>query len=334
MGKRRKKSRNLFGQNTLEDKPHLGLLDKQSSGRSLALTRIVWALNLIIGVLRALQTIPLSYHWTVALIYCLFGVSLIELFREPSLKGWPRNLGATLVVIVAVWFTVVSPLSKAPLEALAYTTPGDHPAGTVIGDISWNSHFTDLRVAITNSSPDDYHHLNMLLKPDVWTYRATMAEPSSDCELIRVEGQTDMRAVSNGKGGATEIKLVFNGTGYEAYDNAGDIFTTFASEGGYTLRCTNFPSKYTVHLAFALVDISPFSSHPNGLLQETYGNVGMRGGKNETMKFTEVSSPNPLDVLGPKPSPKKLSLSGSYSKGVKPYSISGNTEVNGQETHF
>jgi hypothetical protein len=333
MGKRREKLREGPGQKTLEERPHLDPPDKQLSGRFLALTRILWALNLIIAVLRAMQMIPLSYHWTVALAYCLFGLTLVGVFREPLIKGWLRAIAAVLVIAAIAWFTVVGPLSAAPLEVLSYTTPGYHTAGVLIGDIPWNSHFTDLRVDITNSTANDYHGLNVLLKPDAWTYRATMAEPSSDCELLRVEGQTDLRAVDNGKGGATQISYFFNGTGYEAYDNAGDIFTTFASEGGYRLRCSTFPSKYTVHLVFALVDFSSFRNRTSGPSREVDGTSAGHG-KKKTMISAEISSQTLFDILDPKPSPKKLSLSGSYSKGVKPYSISGDIEVNGKEIHY
>ena len=294
----------------------------------MALTRVIWALNLIIAVLRAMQMIPLSYPWTVALAYCLFGLSGVEVIRERSLRGRPRLVAAILVIAATAWFTIVGPLSHAPLKALAYSLPGDYSPGVEIGGISWNPHFTELRVAVTNPTADDYHDTDILLKPDAWIYRASMIINASQCELLPVRGKTDIHVVNKSKGGATQVTATVNGSGLDVYDNAGDIFTTFASEEGYRLRCTTLPSHYTVQIVFALVDVGPFHQ-PNNLVHETQRTWGK-----SVLIVEEVAVENVLDILGPKPSSKKVFLTGSYVRGIKPYYKFTNLQVGGNEVNF
>ncbi len=298
----------------------------------MALTRIIWALNLIIAVLRAMQMIPLSYPWTVALAYCLFALSGIEVIRERSLRGWPRLVAAILVITATIWFTVVGPLARAPLKALAYTRPGNYSPGVEIGSISWNPHFTELRVAVTNPTASDYRDTDVLLKPDGWTHKASMITNPSQCELLPVSGETDIHVVNNGNGGATSVTATVNGSGLDVYDNAGDIFATFASEEGYRLRCTTLPSHYTVQIVFALVDVGPFRQ-PHNLLQQVQKTWELNGSK-VLLNYEELADKNALDILGPKPPSKKLSMTGSYIRGIKPYFISIDLDVNGKETDF
>lgn len=296
---------------------------------SMALTRVFWALNLIVAVLRAMQMIPLSYHWTVFIAYCLFGLSGLEVFRERSLKGWPRWVAATLVIGATIWFTVVGPLSRAPLKALTYTRPGNYSSGVEIGGIPWNQHFTDLRVVITNVTADDYRNVDILLKPDTWTHRAAIVTNPSECELLAVSNIMDIHVADNGKGGGTSVTATLNGSGLDVYDNVGDITTTFASEGGYRLRCATLPSQYTIQIVFALVDANPLL-HPANPLQQSQRTWQGHG----ILNFVELPTGKAVDSLGASPSTTDFSLAGSYVKGIKPYHISADLKVGGNEVSF
>ena len=50
-----------------------------------------------------------------------------------------------------------------PLEIVTYIRTADYPEDAVIACIPWNSHFTDLRVVLSNKAADEYKDIDILV---------------------------------------------------------------------------------------------------------------------------------------------------------------------------
>jgi hypothetical protein len=181
------------------------------------------------------------------------------------------------------------------------------PGEDVVG-ITWNTHFTDLRVAITNPSDDDYHDLDIFIQPDKWNYKALMITKLSGCDLTPIPGNVFQTA--RAKGGTTSITSTRIGDGFDAHDNQGDVFTPLAKETGSRLRCSVFPAHYTAEVIFALVALSPRLPMP----KPSPGKMGMA--------IAEIAGADSIfDILDDRPFPLVTLMSGSYKRNLKKYSI-------------
>jgi len=254
----------------------------------------------------------ISYEWTIFLAYAFFVLTALEVWFEPSLRTFRLAL-LVLMVAATTWFSVAVTFAKAPLVVSAYVPPGGHADETAIGGISWDSHFTELRIAISNSTADDYQNLDVLLKPDKWTHKASLLEDSSGCGLSEIGGNVYRVAKPPIKTGRdhkfTGMRV---GAGFETYDNLGNEWVTVASESGYRLRCATIPSKSTIKIVFALIKVRPEFMIPKV--------SGPPGGFNLDVKALAGVTAW-FDLLDSRPNTQRIALSGKYLKGIKPHSI-------------
>src|SRR4029077_17201888 len=143
--------------------------------------------------------------------------------------------------------------------------------------ISWNSHFTDLRLAITNPTSDDYQRLDLSLIPDKWVHKAGILDGPPEFALSTIEGNVIGFAKEPIK---TSTHHTFTGirtgSSFEMYDNVGNVYVPLASTG-YRLRCATVPSHSTIKIVFALVqlrsDLNPFAQTTGS--SERFGVQGM-----------------------------------------------------------
>lgn len=280
-------------------------------------TRGVLILNLAVGLVRLMQ--PFSFAWTAALAYTFFVLSSFEAWFDPPLKR-VRLLCLPLILMAALWFTSAVVFATAPIEFLSYAMrSGDYAPGTVIGGISWDAHFTDLRVAVTNPSEADYQDLDLKFQPDKGTYKAALLGDAAGCDLISAGGNTVFATIS--KGGATKITTQKLGEGFDAHDNVGDLITPLLTDGGYRLRCSKFPARYTVRIVFALATVDP-------QLVSILTRPIPPGKMN--LSYAEIAGPkSPFDMLNTKPSPTKVLVEGSYTNSMrKPYPIKTTVTIN------
>lgn len=280
--------------------------------------RTFFVVSLVVAVLRAVQIIPLSYPWTVFLTYCLIILSGVEVVREPLPRAL-KWIAMFIVLAAAVWFTVIGPVSKAPLEVTAYVPPGEYSSGAVVGGISWNPHFTDLRIAITNPSSNNYRDFNANLVPDRWVHDAVILE-GSGCTLSSIGGKSIDVAEGPIK---TSTKHRFtgirNGSSIEPYDNAGNVFNHFAFGNGYRLQCPNLSARSTINLLFSLVQIK------SGILEQPP--LGDDRGRFGISVSAFKGSTSAFDLLSDKPSTNLVQATETYSEGIKPYSRYQNVTV-------
>jgi hypothetical protein len=266
------------------------------------------------------QIIPLSYVTGVALVYIGFVLCVIECIWEPALLRRPYQLQIALIAIVLILadafsINVVLVLAPLTLDSYAIRTE-EHPTGETIAKIAWDSHFTDLRVLITNPTDDDYRDVDMTAQPDRWNYRAAIFEENSGCQLTAMGGNS-LLIVPSGKGGATHVTGHRVGTSFQAEDDAGDVFEPFIAERGYRLICAKLPSHFTVQLVFALVSVDQS-------LKDKVLPPNNPGAKPGTWGFgmAELLPMNKFDLLEARPSTSHVDISGNYSRGFKRYSIS------------
>jgi hypothetical protein len=258
------------------------------------------------------------YLWGVLVVYVGLGFWFLEICGDPWVLKRPLGFQVSLIGLVLVFFDVFSigvVGARAPIDFKSYAMRnGDYPPGTAIAGITWDSHLTDLRVVMTNPTDDDYENLDVAVQPDKWTYKAGLLN-SPGCDLSAIGGNT-VFVVVNSKGGATKITGTRVGTGFDAQDNAGDVFTALATESGYRLRCLKLPARFTVQIVFAVVSVQSellrkISPPARGLAPGKWG-----------MGFAELAGPkSQFELLDPRPSPLVVQLSGSYTRKLKPFRI-------------
>jgi hypothetical protein len=276
---------------------------KKELPKALWVSRGVLVAN-IIALARLMQTV--SFGWFVTLAYALFLIIGIEVLFEPTLKRI-RWFLLFLVLAVMVWFGNSVHFAKAPVNLNAYVRPGNYPANTTIGGVSWDPHFTDLRVAVINPTNDDYKDLDVAIVPDTWIYEASLLSTGADCQLSRLEGNV-ISVATAATGGDLTVTARRVGNGLETYDNLGNIYKPLASENGYRLSCTKVPKHYTVQIVFASVRIRP------DLLKRPALSPGATG-----LIVEEVNTKNIFDLLGPKPTVNEVFFNGAYTRSLKPY---------------
>jgi hypothetical protein len=258
------------------------------------------------------------YFWLgVVIVYTGLAALLSEIIFDPELlrrRYQIQVLGIVVVFFLFDWFTIGVVGARAPIILYAYAMrKGDYPAGTIIGGISWDSHFTDLRVAITNPTDDTYEDIDLIVQADKWSYKAALLNTPPDCNLTPIGGETIFTARTRESGPLT-VTTSRVGTGYDAHDSMGNVYTPLATESGYRLVCGKLPAHFTIQLVVAavalgtlIIDLMP--THPT--------DPGIWGTTIEEI----AGATSPFDLLDARPSPSTVMIKGSYIKKVKPYSI-------------
>jgi hypothetical protein len=279
------------------------------------ITRSVVVLTLLFGLLRMLAGI--SYGWLLVLVYLYFLFLAIEILVDPIFgRPWWWVRWPLFVVVLAgtIWFTVAVPYAKAPLDMGAYAMRnGDYPDGTEIGGIVWNSHYTDLRILITNASDDDYQDVDLTLLPSEMTVDAAiLKDPAGGCRLTGIDTGTTKVSL-NVKGGS--ITMTRNKNDSEVHDSAGNVYVTLFRESGYGLLCSKISQHSTIQIVSSVVGVRHLLSLiPPG----SNGPVGMelQGAKSIFDLYDDK-----------RPFPTTVTITGGYkNKTKKPFEI-GHTVV-------
>jgi hypothetical protein len=252
------------------------------------------------------------YGSSIALGYLLLAIIAIEARLDPWLKR-VRYLLIVLDVLACVWFSIAVTFSTAPLDLNAYVVPSDYQSGTSIGGIRWHPNLTELRLTITNPSSEDYRDLDIVIQPDKWTHSAAILGDAAGCFVLSVGGNAISSTIA-GKSGKLTMSATRAGSKFDTYDNLGNVYTTAATDGGHRLRCSEFPSGFTILIVFALVTLPPSDLLP---MPPSAPVGGMSIAASELAGVKNI-----LDVFGKKPFPHKIVLTGKYTKGIKPHTLS------------
>ena len=180
------------------------------------------------------QLIPLSYVVGVLIVYAGFALCLAECIWEPALLARPYQLQIALIGVVfalGAAFSISVVLVLAPLTFDSYAMrKATHADGTDVEGIHWDSRFTELRVAVTNPTDDDYRNLDVVIQPDKWIHKAVVVNRLSVCDLTSVGGNVVEASLPN-KTGMTTFRATRIGDSFDFHDSMGNTYTTLASDG-------------------------------------------------------------------------------------------------------
>lgn len=298
--------------------------EKTSPNKGGALTQVARFAGFAI-IIGGWQLMATYYITGVIIAYCGFVLCLVECITESKLRGSPflRSGAIAIVLIFASIFSFKVVFISAPLNFDSYAMRnGDYPSGTVIAGIPWNSHFTDLRVWVTNPTENDYDEVYLSVQPDRWNYKAAIVTENTGCQLNSLGGVSVLQA-SNIIGGATKVTGHREGDVFEAEDNSGDVFEHLITRGGYRLFCPKFPAHYAVQIVFALAAIDQ-------KLESTISPAGRIANPKPGdwgISVAELKPIDKFDVLAARPSPSAVAITGRYKLGSKTYSISRTIKV-------
>src|ERR1700690_188172 len=186
---------------------HMPKPKKKRHGADVKTTNhLVWVRALVgpAFVMGGWQIMATSYVAGVTIVYLGFLLCLVECIKEPELVSGPYPLQITLilaVIVLAEVFSVGVVLVRSPIDSTAYVIlNSDYRPGINVGQIPWNPHFTDLRVAIINPDDDDYSNVDIAIQPDQWNYKADILNETTGCKLFPMGGNAVLIS-SNIKGG-------------------------------------------------------------------------------------------------------------------------------------
>jgi hypothetical protein len=250
----------------------------------------------------------------VVVVYVGVVTLLWELKTDPlfSRPDGIREILMGLILVATLVFTAEIVWTPAPLEFYSFAMRKANRSSTdVVEGILWDEHFTELRVAITNPTGDDYDDFDVAIQPDKWNYKAAIVNSTSGCDLIPIGGANVLLAGRNKASGTDSITMSRVGNSFEAHDTLGNTYNPLAVESGYRLRCSAFPAHYTIRVVFALV------APPSRFMPSERPAPGMW-----SAQYDEVAgATSDFDILEARPSPSVVSLSGTYKRKLKTYSI-------------
>jgi len=220
-------------------------------------------------------------------------------------------------------FTIGIVCADAPLAFGSYAVRhGNYSDGVNIEGITWNSHFTKLSIAVVNGTGDDYTDLDLAIIPDSWTYKAAIVG-NSQCTLIPIGGNTIFSTIS--KGGGRKFTMHHVGDKFGAEDDMGDVFTPLATDGGYRLICTKFPRHFTLEVLFSSVSIDP------DVLREASPARNLKSGEWGATALELANVKSDFDMLGPRPWPLEVRVTGGYTRILKRHSLERVIPVEGAD---
>ena len=250
-----------------------------------------------------------DFNYVAAMAIVGFGFLMLvwEICYEPELLRRPIwaqivCLGLCFGCFDVVFISCVS--AYAPLNTVSYCPRnGQYSPETNISGITWNEHFSDLRVAFTNPTDTEYKDMDMNIFPDAWIYTAVIYDNQRGCSLTRLHGATLSTTVT--KGGATKLSGIDVGEDTVVHDNAGDVFEILATKGGYRLICDKIPSHYTIQVVFAVVSLSSL------VASNIKGHIS-------ALELSGVESK--FDLFGPRPLPQIVKVERHFTKKYQPFS--------------
>ncbi len=280
--------------------------------------RRVIGIGLIIAGVSLMDT---HFWWGYALVVIGFMLLLWEICIDPALV---RRRLAVQIAVLGVCFALFDLLTialikpEAPLMKETYSPrKGDYADGTSIAGIVWDRHLTELRIAFTDKSEDDYTDLDIDMRPDNLVYRAQITTGPKDCELKPLHGDGICASLA-GKGGARKVTATDTGGDTDCHDDVGDVFITVAYEAGFRLQCSKLSSRDTVQVVFALVrlaELHPVQSTP--LVKYDPHKPNTTG-----WQSFEIPGPNSVFYLfGPKPVTSTIDIEGRYKRNKQPFFV-------------
>ncbi len=182
--------------------------------------------------------IPSYYWWFIAFTYIGFILLAIDIYYEFNDRTAPKVIGISVLVILSALFSLGFVFTKAPLGIIVSAYEGNHEEGKIIGDISWEPNYSEMRILITNRSLMDYEGFDLEFTTDS---RVVKLGQISDISNVAFSSQMDTlnpRITSIDEDGKKHEHL----------------FSVRATSGlPHRIRVEKLPSNYTLQLVVALI---------------------------------------------------------------------------------
>jgi hypothetical protein len=281
-----------------------------------------------LSVFAGIAIMRLNYVAGITIIYLGLMFLILRVCVEPWLVQRPMWLQIALLAILFVsvdWFSIGMVWAKAPLDFQSYAMRnGDYQVGTVIAGIDWDSHLTDLRLAVTNSSDDGYENLDLTIQADQWIYKAAIFSGPTGCDLSHTERIGRVISIMMPKeSGVIKVTATRVGESIDFHDSSGNAWTTLATDVPYRLTCGKVPSHSTIQIVFAAVKVR--SQLLKGLFPPNAPKLSDTW--DTTVKELTRNAHSKFDLLDSRPSPSVVGLTGRYAHNLKPFKIAMTVNV-------
>lgn len=222
----------------------------------LQLSRSTLVLNIGVAVVRMMGAI--SFWWTVSQGYLLFFLAAMEVCLEPFFqrRKWIRICMVGVLVGAFVWFNIGFVFTPAPLLTRCGTVSGFYPEGTVLSGIRWNPDLRDLRIMIENPSEEDYHDVDVTVRPDFPNVFITAIGETSNlgATFVTTELQAwqDVNGVPVVKFESTTGHTLNDGWKFADDPRRGMTMPRMVIPNHYRIRCATLPHRATLEVALAV----------------------------------------------------------------------------------
>lgn len=269
------------------------------------------------------QLMSLSYIAGILLAYVGFIVWFYESLVETALRPLVRIASLVLAVVFIVIFSRDFVFISGLLSLDSYAMRnGDYSPGTMVAGIPWNSHFTDLRMWVSNTTERDYEDVILTIRSDKWNYKAAIKTEDTGCQLTSLGGNSIRVAIS--KGGATTITSHLEGGHFDSQDNVGDVFETLIENGGYRLVCGKMPAHSSIEIVFALATLDHNIANP---LLNAKPDANAKPDDWQITASHWKGLKDKFSALGIRPWPSVVNVSGHYKIGPKEFLLSRDIKV-------
>jgi hypothetical protein len=163
-------------------------------------------------------------------------------------------LGGTLLCIY--WWYIGRILNAFPLGLSTIGSNAEYPSGTALGGIIWSTRFSELRIFISNPSDEDYHRVDLTIKPDLPI--AEIAQVTA-IQNVLISLATNVTSVQQQIGNLTTGKLRAN------------PIAVIASTTGYRIQAPNLSRKTRLEIVMAIALPRDVKTKPNSTPEEDLG---------------------------------------------------------------
>jgi hypothetical protein len=257
---------------------------------------------LLLGLGTLMLASPQAFWFAIIFIYGGLLLLLIDVWLEPELKNhfrWRIVITASLIILASI-VTKAFVWIDADLGITAVVVDANRQKGTKIAGIDFRPEFTELQVAIQNSSSRSYEDLDLLLTP---------SEP-----IAFIAQLTDVPSVSIQEKRSLEIRPLEVKTGIALN------VELLATDAGYVLRCPHLASKAIIKLEIALVHIKDVP--PPNAKKDDFGNKNVVFTIKMSDRSTYWFGHRDGDVYLPsRPKPSLLDVEGHYDVTLRRKSL-------------
>ena len=183
----------------------------------------------------------------ISLILAVLALAAAVCFH-PFVRSQPLAINITWVVGTAsvaallVYYTFWIDLSKAVLSPIVIASVAKQPPNTVVGGVTWDDRFSELRIVLGNPTKWDYQNVDVRIIPDKPVVAAEASSDVSTVSLARLGPPIQTLEIGFPDGSRRRVDLI-----------------VLASGHGYRLRAEVLPAQSHISIRMAIADMAGFA---------------------------------------------------------------------------